>query len=108
GVGPLTRGSVCGATPASRGSYARELERELGIEVRPAPSAQACVADADVVVTITKSAEPVCHAAWLAPGAHVNVAGANAAERREVDADTVLRAAVKVTDHIEQAKLEAG
>ena len=66
------------------------------------------MADADVVVTITKSAEPVCRAEWLAPGAHVNAAGANSADRREVDAETVLRAAVKVTDHVEQAKVEAG
>ena len=41
-------------------------------------------------------------------GAHVNAAGANSGDRREVDADTVLRAAVKATDHVEQAKVEAG
>ncbi|TMJ75756.1 MAG: hypothetical protein E6G80_01975 [Alphaproteobacteria bacterium] len=68
---------------------------------------RACVAEADVVVTITKSAEPVCRAEWLAEGAHVNVAGANSDARREVDAETVLRAAVKVTDHVAQAKEEA-
>src|SRR5262249_51794045 len=36
------------------------------------------------------------------------VAGANSYDRREVDAETVLRAAVKATDHVEQAKVEAG
>ena len=45
--------------------------------------------------------------AWLAPGAHVNAIGANAANRREVDADCVLKASLIVTDHIEQAKIEA-
>ena len=78
------------------------------IEVRPAPTGEACVADADVVITITKSAEPVCRAEWLAPGTHVNAAGANSADRREVDAETVLRSTLKVTDHVEQAKVEAG
>ncbi len=34
-----------------------------------------------------------------AKGAHVNAAGANSGDRREVDAETVLRAAVKATDH---------
>src|SRR5262249_58665427 len=58
-------------------------------------------------VTITKSAEPVCRAQWLAEGVHVNVAGANSYDRREVDAETVLRAAVNATDHVEQAKVEA-
>jgi ornithine cyclodeaminase/alanine dehydrogenase-like protein (mu-crystallin family) len=66
------------------------------------------VAEADVVVTITKSAEPVCRAGWLAKGVHVNAAGANSGDRRELDGETVLRAAVKVTDHVEQAKMEAG
>jgi alanine dehydrogenase len=107
-VRPIKRVNVFARTPESRESYARSLEKELGIEVRPVVSAEACVAEADVVVTITKSAEPVCRGAWLAKGAHVNVAGANAGDRREVDGETVLRAAVKVTDHLEQAKIEAG
>ena len=107
-VRPIKRVKVFARTPEHREAYAREMEKELGIEVRPAPSAEACVAEAGVVVTITKSAEPVCRADWLAKGAHVNVAGANSGDRREVDADTVLRAAVKATDQVEQAKVEAG
>jgi ornithine cyclodeaminase/alanine dehydrogenase len=107
-VRPIKRVNVFARTAASREAYARSLEKELGIEVRAAPSAEACVVDADVVVTITKSAEPVCCAEWLAKGVHVNAAGANAGDRREVDGETVLRAAVKVTDHLEQAQLEAG
>ena len=107
-VRPIKRVKVFARTAEHREAYARELEQELSIEVRPVPSAEACVADAGVVVTITKSAEPVCRADWLANGAHVNVAGANSGDRREVDADTVLRASVKVTDQVEQAKVEAG
>jgi ornithine cyclodeaminase/alanine dehydrogenase len=107
-VRPIKRVNVFARTPEHRETYAREMEKELGIEVRPMPSAEACLADAGVVVTITKSAEPVLRADWLAKGAHVNAAGANSGDRREVDADTVLRSAVKVTDHIEQAKIEAG
>jgi ornithine cyclodeaminase/alanine dehydrogenase len=107
-VRPIKRVNVFARTPESRESYARSLEKELGIEVRPAPSAEACVAEADVVVTITKSAEPVCRAGWLAKGVHVNAAGANSGERRELDGETVLRATVKVTDHVEQARMEAG
>ena len=107
-VRPITRVKVFSRTAERREAYARSVEKELGVEVLPAPSARACVAEADVVVTITKSAEPVCRAEWLAEGAHVNVAGANSDDRREVDAETVLRAAVKATDHVEQAKVEAG
>lgn len=107
-VRPITRVKVFSRTAEHREAYARSVEKELGVEVLPASSAQACVAEADVVVTITNSAEPVCRAEWLAEGAHVNVAGANSYDRREVDAETVLRAAVKATDHVEQAKVEAG
>ena len=42
------------------------------------PSGEAAVGDADVVITITKSAEPVLRANWLKSGVHVNAAGANA------------------------------
>src|SRR6516164_5188436 len=107
-VRPIKRVKVFSRMAEHREAHARSMEKELGVEVRPASSAQACVAEADVVVTITSSAEPVCRAEWLAEGAHVNVAGANSYDRREVDAGTVLRAAVKATDHVEQAKVEAG
>jgi ornithine cyclodeaminase/alanine dehydrogenase len=107
-VRPIKRVNVYARTPEHRESYARAMEKELGLEVVPVASGEACVAEADVVVTITKSAEPVCRAGWLASGAHVNAAGANSGDRREVDAETVLRAAVKLTDHVEQAKVEAG
>ena len=107
-VRPIKRIRVFARTPEHREAYARALEKELGVETLPAASAEACVADANVVITITKSAEPVCRAEWLAQGAHVNAAGANSGDRREVDAETVLRAAVKATDHVEQAKVEAG
>jgi len=106
-VRPIRQVRVFSRTAEYREAYARSLQSELGVEVVPASSAQACVAEADVVVTITKSAEPVCRAEWLAEGAHVNVAGANSDARREVDAETVLRAAIKVTDHVAQAKEEA-
>src|SRR5262247_1941657 len=107
-VRPIKRVEVFARTGERREAYARAMESELNLEVRPAPSGEACVAEADVVVTITNSAEPVCRADWLAEGTHVNVAGANSYDRREVDAETILRAAVKATDHVEQAKVEAG
>ena len=106
-VRPINQIKVFSRTAGQRESYARSLESELGVEVLPAASAQVCVAEADVVVTITKSAEPVCRAEWLSQGAHVNVAGANSDRRREVDGETVLRAAIKVTDDVAQAKVEA-
>jgi alanine dehydrogenase len=99
---------VFARTAEHRETFAKAIERTLHVAAKPAPSAEAAIGDADVVVTITKSAEPVLRANWLKSGVHVNAAGANAAERCEVDAETVLRATVRATDHLAQARLEAG
>lgn len=98
---------VFSPTAEHREDFARQIERELHVAARPAASAEAAVADADIVITITKSAEPVVRANWLKSGVHVNAAGANAASRREVDGETVLRATVRATDHLAQALQEA-
>ena len=95
-------------TAAHREAFAREIEKKLRVAAKPATSGEAAVGDADVVITITKSAEPVLRANWLKSGVHDNAAGANAASRREVDAETVLRASVCTTDHLKQAQVEAG
>jgi len=101
-VGVFTR------TAAHRETFAKEIERKLRIAATPTSSAEAAVGDADVVITITKSSEPVLRANWLKSGVHINAAGANAATRREIDAETVLRASVRATDHVAQAQVEAG
>jgi ornithine cyclodeaminase/alanine dehydrogenase-like protein (mu-crystallin family) len=107
-VRPINAVRVFSPTAAHRESFAREVERELRVAAQPVASGEAAVSGADVAITITKAAEPVLHAAWLKPGAHVNAAGANAGNRREVDAETVLRAALRVTDQVAQAQSEAG
>ena len=95
-------------TAEHREVFAREIEKKLRVASKPVASGEAAVGDADVVITITKSAEPVLRANWLKSGVHINAAGANAASRREVDAETVLRSTVRATDHLAQAQVEAG
>jgi len=99
---------VFARTAEHRETFAKQIERSLRVAAEPANSAEAAIGDADVVITITQSAEPVLRANWLKSGVHVNAAGANAAERREIDAETVLRATVRATDHLAQARIEAG
>jgi alanine dehydrogenase len=106
-VRPIKAVSVFTRTPEHRETFARKIERDLRITATAAPSGEAAVGDADVVITITKSAEPVLRANWLKPGVHVNAAGANSPLRREIDAETVLRATVRATDQVAQAKEEA-
>jgi alanine dehydrogenase len=106
-VRPITQVRVFSRSYERRMDFARALEAELKIETRPNDTAEACVEGADIVVTITKSAEPVYRSEWLADGVHVNAAGANSATRRELDPTTVLRAAVRATDDRKQAREEA-
>lgn len=91
-----------------REEFARQMSERLNLEITAVGSPQECIADADVVVTITSSRDPVFEGAGLAPGAHVNAAGGNHWQRREVDEDTVTRADVVVVDDMDQAKVECG
>ena len=88
-------------------AFCAALAKELHAPVTAAASAEAAVADADIVTTATNSATPVLMASWLKPGTHVNGIGANAANRRELDGEIVLKASLVVTDDIPQAKTEA-
>ena len=91
-----------------REQFAREMSERLNLEVVAVDSAQACVADADIVVTITSARDPVLQGEWLAPGTQVNAAGGNHWMRREIDEAAVTRAEVIVVDDLEQAKVECG
>lgn len=91
-----------------RERFAEEMVRELGAEVAPVDSPQEAVEGADIVITATSAREPVLQGAWLRPGVHVNAVGSNAAARQEIDPEAVARAAVRVVDDLEQAKVECG
>jgi ornithine cyclodeaminase/alanine dehydrogenase-like protein (mu-crystallin family) len=83
--------TVWGRAPDLAQTYAREMEAELGVNVTPAPTARACVADADIICTVTASATPILDGAWVRPGTHVNVVGSSYAGPIEVDNDLVVR-----------------
>jgi len=60
--------------------------------------AEDAVRQADIVIAATTSAEPVVRGDWLRPGTFVVATGAYAAHLRELDSDTVRRAACRVID----------
>jgi ornithine cyclodeaminase/alanine dehydrogenase-like protein (mu-crystallin family) len=70
-------------------------------------TAEEAVRGADVVCTVTSSAEPVVLGEWLEPGAHVNAVGACFPHTRELDSAAVARASFFV-DRRESAENEAG
>jgi alanine dehydrogenase len=94
--------------PERRRKFAEEMSERHQVPVRPAESIQAAVEDADIVVTITTARNPVLHAGWIKPGAHVTAAGSNTLVRRELDEDLVAQFDFVCVDSLEQAHLESG
>jgi thiomorpholine-carboxylate dehydrogenase len=83
--------------------HAKLLADEIG---GIAMSAEEAVRDADVVVTVTSSSEPVLRGKWLKPGVLVNAVGAVGPTRRELD-DDAMRGAL-IVDSREAALKESG
>jgi ornithine cyclodeaminase len=96
-----------GRDAARAEAYAGEMRARLGLAVEAAPTVQAAVEGADVVVTTTPSREPLVRAEWLAPGAHVTAVGSDMPGKQELDAAVLARADKVVADRLE-ACLENG
>lgn len=105
-VRPVQEVRVFSRGEENRDRFCDEL-RAGGIEARPVAAAEDAVRGCDVVVTATTSTAPVLLGRWLSPGAHVNAIGANYEHRRELDAETVARAALIATDDREQVRYES-
>jgi alanine dehydrogenase len=94
--------------PENRELFCQRMAAELNlVNIHPVESGEAA-ADADILITITSSREPVVEGKWLKPGTHINAAGGNSILRREVDDEAVTRASLLAVDSLEQAKMESG
>jgi thiomorpholine-carboxylate dehydrogenase len=98
-VRPFDDVRVWGRTPDRVQAFAKEMD------ARPM-TAEAAVRDADVIVTVTGSAEPVLCGRWLSDGALVNAVGAVGPTRRELDTDAMSGGVV--VDSREAAMHESG
>jgi ornithine cyclodeaminase/alanine dehydrogenase-like protein (mu-crystallin family) len=89
-----------------------EALREKIVHRYPCPvlihdTAQAAVATADIICTVTASPHPVLSGEWISLGAHLNVVGACTPNTREVDTTAITRSAL-FTDRYESLFNEAG
>jgi ornithine cyclodeaminase len=106
-VRPLRRVRVWSRHPESSRRFAAEESARHGLPVEAVATAREAVEGADLVCTVTSAREPVLEGAWLAPGAHVNAAGACTPAARELDTEAMRRARLFV-DRRESALAEAG
>ena len=90
-VRDLTAITVWGRSPERAGAFAERMTAELGIPAAASTDARTCVADADIICTVTASREPVLLGAWVKPGTHINLVGSSVLGPVEVDDDLVVR-----------------
>jgi ornithine cyclodeaminase/alanine dehydrogenase len=99
---------VYSRSPENRLRFCLEMSSKLNnVDLAPVDQPEAA-AEADIIVTITNSRDPVLHGSWLKDGTHLNAAGGNSLLRRELDDDCIKRSSLITVDSIDQARLEAG
>ena len=72
--------------------FAGQMEKELGLPIIPVPDGREAAERADVICTVTSSAQPVLLGEWVRPGTHVNLVGSSYLGPVEVDTALVARA----------------
>jgi ornithine cyclodeaminase/alanine dehydrogenase-like protein (mu-crystallin family) len=108
-VRPLVEIRIVNRDPGRRASLAADLRHSLAeVRVLEAASAREAVSGADILTTITSAGTPLFPGGWVEAGQHLNAAGSNMPNRRELDSRAVGRADLLVVDDIEAARLEAG
>ena len=98
---------VWSRTAASADRFVAEMQPHTGATVRASRSAQAAVDNADIIVLVTASPDPVLFSPWVRDGAHICAVGACRPNQREMDPLLVKRADLYV-DSMQGALAEAG
>jgi ornithine cyclodeaminase len=106
-VRQITSARVYSRDEKNRTTFAQEMERELGIEVRPVGSVLDAARDADIVICATTSSTPIIHASDLKLGVHVNTVGPKTQRGYELGLDIADVADVIATDSPEQTRAYA-
>lgn len=88
--------------PESRDACAAELVDTLRVPATSRPTPMAAVADADLVVTVTPSRQPLVTANMLRPGVTVIALGSDGPDKRELASSVLERADKIVTDLTDQ------
>jgi len=104
----LERVNVISRSRERAQAFCGKMKTQVDVELVAARDPKVAVQESDVVTTITGSAVPVFDGQWLRPGVHINAAGSNFANKRELDATAVERADRIVADDVALARLESG
>lgn len=103
----VRRVRVWSRTPAHARAFAARESVRQGISIDVVDRPRDAVRDADIICTVTASAEPVLEGAWVSAGAHINAVGSSVPRARELDSAAVAMSRL-IVDSRESALHEAG
>ena len=103
----LERVRVASRDPEKARAFAQQQTARWGRTVEVCGRVEDAVRGADLITTVTSSAEPVLRRDWIAAGAHVNLVGASLPHAREADSATIAAGRLFV-DRLESARNESG
>ncbi len=106
-VRKLRRIAIYSLSGASAAKIKQDMEKETGVPIEVANSAEDIVRQSDLLVTVTTAQEPIVKAAWLKSGVHINAVGSHRPDLREIDGPTLARAKV-VVDSRDAVMAECG
>jgi ornithine cyclodeaminase len=96
---------VWAPSPANVDRYARSMVEDHDLNIDIAPSVEAAVRAADLIITATRSRQPLIQEDWLKPGVHITAVGSNSAGKQELHIDVLARADVLIADNFSQCSI---
>lgn len=103
----IKRVQVWSKNPAKVARFVQEQSAHHNIDIIACPNAESAVREADIVCTLTSSAEPLVFNQWLKSNVHINAVGASTPNYRELAPEIIFDSDVFV-DNYESAINEAG
>src|SRR5437868_10041408 len=91
-VRPLRRVRIWSRNPDRAAALALEQRSRFNFPIEAEAMADAAVRGADIVATVTASAEPILQRGWLKEGVHINAVGSSIPTSREIDTPTMAAA----------------
>ena len=107
-VRPIKRVLVWGRTQSKAEAAVAQMSAELpDIKMEVATDPEAACGEADIIVAVTGSHEPVVRGDWVKPGTHTDFIGNHHATKRECDTALILKSKVYADSRVNAFK-EAG
>ncbi len=94
--------AVWGYRAGEARAFCRRHQGQLAATLVPVSTVQACVRDAQIIVTVTSARGPLVKRPWIASGTHLNAIGADAPGKQELD-PAILRDALVIVDERQQS-----